>query len=515
MSHNARTRALVSLIALATSAVLIQGRPGTTALAAIEPLGDRIVIGWNDLGMHCMNRYFENLAVLPPFNTVWAQVVERGAARALPTLLLEGVEIDYSFQGNTYSVGKTDFWDWEDQLFGVSLPPDIGLTGVGLTGVLEAHDHGWVVEGIPITPFDDADWTTEAPYQLMDLVLTDTLGTELDATTIVAPVSTEMHCDDCHTHILGPEIAVLAKHDDDNGTHLLSSRPVLCASCHASNALGLTGDPELPSLSEAIHYAHGDMDPHERPSCDQCHPGPVTQCLRGRHAMEGMSCEDCHGDLRQVADSIEHGRRPWLDEPDCGDCHGPDHASEPGTLFRNSRGHGGLYCEACHGSPHAIFPSREERDNRQSIRLQGFDGVLRDCSVCHGYLPFAPGPHGFVCGAEYCADGKDNDCDGLADLEDPDCLDCSDEDGDGYGLHASPACPHPGAADCDDTDPTVYPGALDPCDGIDQNCDGLDGSPEEIREGNCGDGVDNDCDGLIDSDPECGTGCFIGIGVSD
>ena len=68
----------------------------------------------------------------------------------------------------------------------------------------------------------------------------------------------------------------------------------------------------------------------------------------------------------------------------------------PNTLYRNSNnGHGGLYCESCHTSPHAILPSREERDNRQNVALQGYAGTLTECYVCHGVLPSSPGPHGF------------------------------------------------------------------------------------------------------------------------
>ena len=29
--------------------------------------GDYVVIGWNDLGMHCINPSFEELAILPPW----------------------------------------------------------------------------------------------------------------------------------------------------------------------------------------------------------------------------------------------------------------------------------------------------------------------------------------------------------------------------------------------------------------------------------------------------------------
>jgi hypothetical protein len=46
---------------------------------------------------------------------------------------------------------------------------------------------------------------------------------------------------------------------------------------------------------------------------------------------------------------------------------------------------------------------------------------------------------------------------------------CLDRDADGF---SDAAC---GGADCNDTNPTVYPGALETCgDGIDQNCDGQD-----------------------------------------
>jgi hypothetical protein len=112
----------------------------------------------------------------------------------------------------------------------------------------------------------------------------------------------------------------------------------------------------------------------------------------------GMVCQDCHGSLTQVAESIKNGRIPWFQEPSCGAsaCHGANYAEESGKLFRNSKGHGGLYCSACHGSPHAILPTVNARDNVQNIALQGFEGTLRRCELCHGVVPSGPGPHGIM-----------------------------------------------------------------------------------------------------------------------
>ncbi len=88
-------------------------------------------------------------------------------------------------------------------------------------------------------------------------------------------------------------------------------------------------------------------------------------------------------------------------------------------------------------------------------------------------------------GAEEVCDNLDNDCDGAAD----DGLLSyyyRDEDLDGFGTEADALCASADGyvartGDCDDTDPTVYPGADDAVDdGIDQDCGGTDGPQPHV-----------------------------------
>ncbi|MCF8368498.1 MAG: T9SS type A sorting domain-containing protein [Bacteroidales bacterium] len=360
-----------------------------------------IVIGWNDLGMHCANKDFSKIAVLPPYNNLIAQIIKVGSETSSPEILTTDYTITYEVPGNTYSVGKTNFWDYEEDLFGVTLPNNVGLTGAGLEGDMESNENYFKVDGIPLTPYTDANLIDEDPYQLALLSAYDNQNNLIATAEPVIPVSNEINCvsSGCHSS----ENNILYEHEDEGGFDPTDT-PILCAECHSSNALGTPGTPGLESLSEVIHDKHAD----ETNDCYKCHPGPNTQCHRGIMNTLGMTCQDCHGSVGQVAQSIANGREPWLEEPSCGatECHGPDYAEEEGKLFRQSKGHGGLYCSACHGSPHAIYPSSNERDNVQNIALQGYAGILQECTVCHGVAPSGAGPHGIFATeiSEYSSD---------------------------------------------------------------------------------------------------------------
>jgi hypothetical protein len=361
-----------------------------------------IVVAWNDLGMHCANIDFSNICILPPYNNQKAQVILKGSPTALPQVMngSGGIYVTYEIPGNTQSVTKTNFWNYAQTLFGVTLQPNMGLAGFGMSGTMSADPTNYFkVEGIPITAYPDATPTVPDPYQLT-LIKAFSAGNELLATTqSVIPVAHEINCvsSGCHSS----ELNILQKHESVQGFDI-NNRPIFCATCHSDNALGMPGKPGVPPFSQVIHEKHGEfIKTGTSTDCYKCHPGPNTQCWRDvMHGTPGgiTNCQNCHGSVYNVGKTVENGRNPWLQEPSCGatSCHGPNYAEEPGKLFRNSKGHGGLFCSACHGSPHAIFPSENPRDNVQNIALQGFSGTLSDCSVCHGYLPTGPGPHGIT-----------------------------------------------------------------------------------------------------------------------
>ncbi len=400
MSHTSRRRhhapsTLAVLLFLA--APRAHANPDFVAAPAdAVALGTHVVLSWNDLGMHCMNKDHADFSVLPPFNTLHAQVIERGDATRLPRLVSSGVSLEYSIPGNTYSVGKTDFWTYAQAIFGVSLPPNVGLAGKGLAGTLDPAGTHYEAVGIPVTPFTDANPTVENPYQQALVIARDAGGTELARSTPVVPVSTEINCvsSGCHSSIN----SILNGHEREQGFDP-NARPILCARCHASPALGTTGNREANYFSYRIHDKHDFID--ERipgmNGCYKCHPGPNTKCLRGAMSQQhGMTCQSCHGDMANVASSIRNGRVPWVNEPACGNCHLPQYAEPAGQLYRNSTGHGGVACEGCHGSTHADFPSREPADDANNVALQGHAGVLRECVVCHGTTPSGAGPHGLL-----------------------------------------------------------------------------------------------------------------------
>ncbi len=355
-----------------------------------------VLLAWNDLGMHCLNPTYDTLVILPPYNTVWAQLVKRGSP---PEIVTSGVTMEYTMVGNSSSILKKypafnsdygQFWTYVEQLFGIALAPDTGLNLVNptlhnsLTGTMVLYDNHFEVDGIPVTPVNDNNvWN---PYQVIEITAKDASGTVLAKTRATVPTSDEIRCNICHG--VNAFINILEVHDSRNNTSLSSTKPILCADCHGSPALGTSG-PGVTGiyLSEAIHGFHADkLTPQGTAiSCYDCHPGDTTRCNRSlAHTSANGNCISCHGDIQQVANSIAGGRVPWVTEPKCSLCHNAVAEVDTGEiLYRNAKGHGGMHCAACHGSPHAMVPSDQASDNYQAIQYQGKALSLGSCAVCH------------------------------------------------------------------------------------------------------------------------------------
>ena len=466
------------------------------------PAANSVLLGWNNLGMHCLDSDYSVFSLLPPYNTIEAQLVVDGklvkSASGYTVTYQAVADPDGSF--NSTAMEKGNFYTYSSSLYGTALSPELGLAGWAMPGTNNipqamlfevtnqpAPDVATLVnwfraEGIPIAPYDDAG--RKNPYPLMRLIARNSAHQPIATNDVVLPVSDEMSCSRCHAsgryNATRPyadwvwdglperdfRLNILRRHDEQeflkhselytaalaargfNNAGLYRSvvgdaKPVLCAACHASEALGTSGYGSVPPLTASMHSFHGQVinpdsritlnSSANRAACYRCHPGSTTRCLRGAMgsavAADGsleMQCQSCHGTMNQVGSTNRIG---WFMEPNCQGCHtgtathnngqiryasvfetngtvrvaaDQTFATQPNTpapglsLFRFSTGHGGLQCEACHGSTHAEFPSTQRNDNLRNLALQGHIGVMAECTACHTNSPstITGGPHG-------------------------------------------------------------------------------------------------------------------------
>jgi hypothetical protein len=185
-------------------------------------------------------------------------------------------------------------------------------------------------EGIPISPYDDS--LVKNPYPMMRMIAWNSANQPIATNDVVLPVSDEMDCRACHAS--GTQSAaqpaagwvwdglperdfrlnILRLHDEREFalypslySAALSARgfnpaglyrnvtadgkPILCAACHASEALGAPSYRTIPPLTTSVHAYHAHViDPTlntsldsaaNRSACYRCHPGSTTRCLRG------------------------------------------------------------------------------------------------------------------------------------------------------------------------------------------------------------------------------------------
>jgi len=261
----------------------------------------------------------------------------------------------------------------------------------------------------------------------------------------------------------------------------------------------------------------GGYDCADPDDCDKCaDPGEFCNPASGR--CEEAVCDDRvdnDGDRETDCEDDNCNFQPCNDRiactinDTCGGIGDPTCAGTPD----NSQCADGI---ACTRNP--CRPNDPDADRRGCVFIpehsrcdDGDPCTVDTCDLVQGCL-HAPA-------REICNDGVDNDCDGLTDCADDDCL--VDADGDG---HQAMPC----GGDCDDNDPKVHPGRLENCfTPMDDDCDGrnncqdpdcqvdADGDGQVRRpcgedcddndpnnwfgnQENCADRQDNNCNGLVD-----------------
>ncbi|HMP81568.1 MAG TPA: PKD domain-containing protein [Verrucomicrobiota bacterium] len=500
-----------------------------TAAASVSAANNQM-LGWNNLGMHCMDSDYSVFSILPPYNTIECQLVvsNRLVTNAGVYTVTYQAVADPTGSINTTAMGKGNFYQYDELLFGVNLTNEAGLAGWAMPGTnntpqLMAFERTnsavrvdwWRAEGIPIAPYDDAG--RKNTYPMMRLIAKRG-ATPIATNDIVLPVSDEMDCRLCHASgtqaaaqpaagwvwSANPErdyrLNILRLHDESQFSQhaalynaalaakgfnpqglyrgvVADGKPVLCAACHASEALGTGSYSNIPPLTAAIHSHHAPVtDPElgitldnslNREACYRCHPGSTTKCLRGAmgasvasNGMLSMQCQSCHGNMSHVGAANRVG---WLNEPNCQSCHvgnalanggvrftssfidtnwtvraavDSTFATDPNTppstngysLYRFSSGHGNLQCSACHGSTHAEFPSSHANDNVRNFAIQGHVGMVNECVACHNDNRSEGGPHGMHATDDSWASGG-----GHGDAANASCRNCHGNDGTGYG----------------------------------------------------------------------------------
>lgn len=407
-----------------------------------EKPADYVLLAWNDKGMACISDSDPWFTILPPGNTIEAQLIQRGDS---PVIITEGVEMTYKVQeGHENPANHSKFWEYSESLVGKKLEPNVGTAGNGLTGTFHENPdlNSFIAKKIPVLAYRDDG--TFNPYPLFTIEARDAETGELLASTeMVAPTTTEMGCKNCHGGEwkfdnragVSDETArnILTVHDRINGTSLLAEaeqgQPKSCKSCH-----GAEDRPELLSTSAAIHGFHANyMFAEGKDACVLCHPAyaeGATRCARSIHSRVGVTCVDCHGEIADHALALLKGqpdansasrlmanlspkavasvddinpRLAWDMQPDCLNCHvdfeqpaadysGFNQWTEGlSDLYRQRFDDtGSLRCEACHNSPHAEYPATNpygaHRDNVQPLQYSNMPfpiGSNTSCTVCH------------------------------------------------------------------------------------------------------------------------------------
>ncbi|MDD2769477.1 MAG: Ig domain-containing protein [Methylococcus sp.] len=169
-----------------------------------------------------------------------------------------------------------------------------------------------------------------------------------------------------------------------------------CYDCHGDMASVGLAYPQ--NASHKTDAGRDYREPwYDEPDCGSCHTGD------GNQGADGSAAYFSAGVLKRAFDADDPSATPR--KPDLSDTNASrfavpvskldpteDIMEAPTTttlevrLYRMGHDkHANLSCGACHGGSHGLWPNKDSKanDNLTALQLQGYEGPIRECSVCH------------------------------------------------------------------------------------------------------------------------------------
>ncbi len=385
-----------------------------------------VVFASNDLGMHCVCPSYSKFMVLPPYNTIRAQVIQKGGEDDAQVLgASSGIRVTYSISENTDASLKADpyYQDWMTNApkLGFKAFPVLDsnghiqspITGAKLAGNMNYQSPGWwEIVGVPAFPdvsslstakpmTDPLGGPNRNPYLTGNIKVYNSSNKLLAQTSVTIPTGFGGCCS-CHLKVaaqMGFPATEQGSFDAMGLLHSMNSSginialidpdgdgkpgPIRCSQCHLDPAMGDKTPPGgytlngklLPvskyTFSDVLHRFHatdamvlGEYDPNIAQDCYQCHPGNGINCYRDHHTTESQN----------------GGNKLW-----CTNCHGDlnqriaqNQMAQPWSVATLPK------CSTCHGTAIGENPTLGVFGGAYlNSMMPGMGGKLL-CTTCHG-----------------------------------------------------------------------------------------------------------------------------------